>query len=104
MKKKQTIYRSNELLMKSVESLSWKSHALDEICKTLTMASPISRRMFFVLSASVVVVACSKDEKSADTQTGTSTTTAPTTTPVPQVALSGDPFTLGVASGDPTTE
>jgi alkaline phosphatase D len=60
--------------------------------------------MFFALSASVVVVACSKDEKSADTQPGTSTTTAPTTTPVPQVALSGDPFTLGVASGDPTTE
>jgi alkaline phosphatase D len=104
MKKKQTIYRSNELLMKSVESLSWKSHALDEICKTLTMASPISRRMFFALSASVVVVACSKDEKSADTQPGTSTTSAPTTSPVPQVALSGDPFTLGVASGDPTTE
>ena len=68
------------------------------------MASPISRRMFFALSASVVVVACSKDEKSADTQPGTSTTSAPTTSPVPQVALSGDPFTLGVASGDPTTE
>ncbi len=68
------------------------------------MASPISRRMFFALSASVVVVACSKDEKSTDTEPGTSTTSAPTTSPVPQVALSGDPFTLGVASGDPTTE
>jgi alkaline phosphatase D len=60
--------------------------------------------MFLALGASVVVVACSKDEKSADTQPDASTTSAPTTSPVPQVALSGDPFTLGVASGDPTTE
>jgi alkaline phosphatase D len=103
-RKKQTIYRPNELVMKSLWPKTTVVQHLDEICKTLTMASPISRRMFFVLSASVVVVACSKDEKSADSQPGTSTTTAPTTTPVPQVALSGDPFTLGVASGDPTTE
>jgi alkaline phosphatase D len=60
--------------------------------------------MFLALGASVVVAACSKDEKSTDTQPDASTTSAPTTSPVPQVALSGDPFTLGVASGDPTTE
>lgn len=68
------------------------------------MATPISRRIFFALSASVVMVACSKDEKLAGTRLIESTTTAPTTNPVPDVALSGDPFTLGVASGDPTTE
>lgn len=90
--------------MKSLESLSWKSRDLDKICNTHSMASPISRRMFFALSASVVVIACSKDEKAADTQPVASTTSAPTSSPVPQVALSGDPFTLGVASGDPTTE
>ena len=103
-RKKQTIYRSNELVMKSVKSRSSMSQGLDEICKTHVMTSPISRRMFLALGASVVVVACSKDEKSADTQPDASTTSAPTTSPVPQVALSGDPFTLGVASGDPTTE
>ena len=80
------------------------SQGLDKICKTHVMTSPISRRMFLALGASVVVVACSKDEESADTQPDASTTSAPTTSPVPQVALSGDPFTLGVASGDPTTE
>ncbi|MEI7506300.1 MAG: alkaline phosphatase D family protein [Actinomycetes bacterium] len=72
------------------------------------MASPISRRMFFALSASVAVVACSK--KDSDTQTtepvlsSNPTTVAPTTSPVPASNLVGDPFTLGVASGDPTSE
>jgi hypothetical protein len=41
--------------------------------------------MFLALGASVVVVACSKDEKSTDTQPDASTTSAPTTSPVPQV-------------------
>jgi alkaline phosphatase D len=82
---------------------------LDEICKTLTMTSPISRRMFFALSASVVVVACSQDNSTESTdspvsQPEESTTSPATTAPVPMTALSGDPFTLGVASGDPTTE
>jgi len=90
--------------MKSTRPTTAVAQDLDEICKTHVMASPISRRMFLALGASVVVVACSKDEKSADTQPDASTTSAPTTSPVPQVALSGDPFTLGVASGDPTTE
>ena len=83
------------------------SHTLDEICKTRPMTSPISRRMFFALSASVVVVACSKNESSTDPSPDSSvasTSVAPTTSPVPPTDLSGDPFTLGVASGDPTDQ
>ena len=83
------------------------SHTLDEICKTHLMASPISRRMFFALSASVVVVACSKNESSTDPSPDSSvasTSVAPTTSPVPQTDLTSDPFTLGVASGDPTDQ
>ena len=106
-RKKQTIYRSNELVVKSKESPAFMSHALDEICKTHLMASPISRRMFFALSASVVVVACSKNESStepAPDSSAASTSVAPTTSPVPQTDLTSDPFTLGVASGDPTDQ
>ena len=83
------------------------SHTLDEICKTRPMTSPISRRMFFALSASVVVVACSKNESStepAPDSSAASTSVAPTTSPVPQTDLTSDPFTLGVASGDPTDQ
>ena len=83
------------------------SHTLDEICKTRSMTSPISRRMFFALSASVVVVACSKNESStapAPDSSAASTSVAPTTSPVPQTDLTSDPFTLGVASGDPTDQ
>ena len=106
-RKKQTIYRSNELVVKSKESPAFMSHTLDEICKTHLMASPISRRMFFALSASVVVVACSKNESStepAPDSSAASTSVAPTTSPVPQTDLTSDPFTLGVASGDPTDQ
>ena len=106
-RKKQTIYRSNELVVKSKESPAFMSHTLDEICKTHLMASPISRRMFFALSASVVVVACSKNESSTDPSPDSSvasTSVSPTTSPVPPTDLSGDPFTLGVASGDPTDQ
>jgi len=84
------------------------SHTLDEICKTHLMPSPISRRMFFALSASVAVVACSK--KDSGTQTtepvlnSDPTKVTPTTSPVPASNLASDPFTLGVASGDPTSE
>lgn len=83
------------------------SQDLDEICKTRPMTSPISRRMFFALSASVVVVACSKNESStepAPDSSAASTSVAPTTSPVPQTDLTSDPFTLGVASGDPTDQ
>ena len=106
-RKKQTIYRSNELVVKSKESPAYMSHTLDEICKTRPMTSPISRRMFFALSASVVVVACSKNESStepAPDSSAASTSVAPTTSPVPQTDLTSDPFTLGVASGDPTDQ
>ena len=106
-RKKQTIYRSNELVVKSKESPAFMSHTLDEICKTRPMTSPISRRMFFALSASVVVVACSKNESStepAPDSSAASTSVAPTTSPVPQTDLTSDPFTLGVASGDPTDQ
>ena len=106
-RKKQTIYRSNELVVKSKESPAFMSHTLDEICKTRSMTSPISRRMFFALSASVVVVACSKNESStapAPDSSAASTSVAPTTSPVPQTDLTSDPFTLGVASGDPTDQ
>ena len=106
-RKKQTIYRSNELVVKSKESPAFMSHTLDEICKTRPMTSPISRRMFFALSASVVVVACSKNEPSTDPSPDSSvpsTAAAPTTSPVPQTDLTSDPFTLGVASGDPTDQ
>ena len=66
----------------------------------------MSRRLFFALGASVVVVACSSSDSSSTTTATTDTTTppAPTTSPIPAADLSADPFTLGVASGDPTTE
>ena len=106
-RKKQTIYRSNELVMKSTRPTTAVAQDLDEICKTRPMTSPISRRMFFALSASVVVVACSKNESStepAPDSSAASTSVAPTTSPVPQTDLTSDPFTLGVASGDPTDQ
>jgi alkaline phosphatase D len=80
---------------------------------------PISRRMFLAAGAAVVVAACSDSGGDSSATTGaaqttppsvptsTSTTEAPTTTAEPTtttlaaVDLSGDPFTLGVASGDP---
>ncbi|MEP7115029.1 MAG: alkaline phosphatase D family protein, partial [Ilumatobacteraceae bacterium] len=81
---------------------------------------PISRRMFLAAGAAVVVAACSSsdDQQSAPTSipvvsstttttpastTSTTTTTEATTTTstLPAVELSADPFTLGVASGDP---
>jgi alkaline phosphatase D len=75
---------------------------------------PISRRAFLAAGAAVVVAACSDSEDdsaatsvAAETTVPTSTT-APTTTEstattstLPPVELSADPFTLGVASGDP---
>ena len=73
--------------MKSTRPTTAVAQDLDEICKTHVMASPISRRMFLALGASVVVVACSKDEKSADTQPDASTTSAPTTSLVESTTL-----------------
>jgi alkaline phosphatase D len=84
---------------------------------------PISRRMFLIGSVSIVIAACSDDstrnssaspsspvtEPSASAEgqppsTETVTTSAPgTTTTLAAVDLPGNPFTLGVASGDPDT-
>ena len=76
---------------------------------------PISRRNLLIGGAALAITACSDDSEggtstaspdttepttNAPASTVTSTTTAPTTTEA-TVELSGDPFTLGVASGDP---
>ncbi|MEM7139595.1 MAG: alkaline phosphatase D family protein [Actinomycetota bacterium] len=75
---------------------------------------PLSRRTFLAASAGLVAAACSDDggtdasptttspsttTTSTSTSTTTSSTTTTTTLPVPDLA--GDPFTVGVASGDP---
>jgi len=80
---------------------------------------PVSRRVFLAMGAAAVVAACSdsSDEGSATSSATTTpspttvppttaepTTTVPPTTTTSTLApleLSGDPFTLGVASGDP---
>ena len=72
------------------------------------MSAPISRRLFFALGASVVVAACTKSEGggSGDATSSTSpgSTSAPTTsTTLAPAPFDVDPFTLGVASGDPST-
>lgn len=68
----------------------------------------MSRRLFLALGASVVVAACSKsdDGASGDTTSPTPTTSADvstTSTSLPPAPFDVDPFTLGVASGDPST-
>ncbi len=79
----------------------------------------LSRRSFLALSA-VVVVGCSDSSESTDPETASPSTTDPdtadsdtadadttvpntpsTTSTVPPMELDADPFTLGVASGDP---
>jgi alkaline phosphatase D len=76
---------------------------------------PISRRAFLAASAAVVAAACSDgDDGESAVSTTPATTAAPSTTEaattteattttstVPPVELPADPFTLGVASGDP---
>ncbi len=82
---------------------------------TLIPRLPISRRMFLASTAAVVAAACSADGTStgeppssptpsttAVATTSTSSTT--TTTTLPPVNLPANPFTLGVASGDPDAE
>ena len=77
----------------------------------------MSRRVFLCGAAGVAIVACSDDSATSGSTAGTSVDTtdttvavseAPTTTvaatttsTLPDVELVGDPFTLGVASGDP---
>jgi len=74
---------------------------------------PISRRLFLAGSVAVVVGACSdattsgsttprpENTVAATTPPSSSTAPTPTSSTVPTPRLPGDPFTLGVASGDP---
>ena len=80
---------------------------------------PISRRLFLAGTAAVAITACSDDSTSSSDSSATTagepaestvpatdapeTTAAATTTTstLAPVELSGDPFTLGIASGDP---
>ena len=66
---------------------------------------PLNRRQFLLGAAGVAVLAACSDDAGDDTASDTSTTgPAETTTAPPVPALSGPPFTLGVASGDPDAE
>ena len=78
------------------------------------LSRPISRRVFFAGAAAVVIAACSDDAEqtssvtddnstvtTTDAVTTTEAPTTSTTTTLASVDLAGDPFTLGVASGDP---
>jgi len=68
---------------------------------------PISRRTFLAFGAAIAVAACADDgdrgtTTSAEPPDSTSTSQPTTITlAVPEADLAGDPFTLGVASGDP---
>jgi alkaline phosphatase D len=86
--------------------------------------NPISRRTFLAGSAAVALAACAGDDDSGSASlttdlpgpatTGspppttspatTTTSTAPTTTTTPPYPGATDPFTLGVASGDPLAD
>ena len=65
----------------------------------------LSRRSFLVVTAGGLVVACSGDSTTAPPVTTASTTTSTTTTTAatlpPGPTFSANPFSLGVASGDP---
>ena len=75
-----------------------------KICQTLKMTTPISRRMFLALGATVVVAACSSSEEGQSSESTEVASTVPATSLPPPSDLPSDPFTLGVASGDPDTE
>lgn len=72
--------------------------------------------MFLASAAAVTAAACSGDGTSSDSSSAPTTsrpdattptsslTTTTTTTSLPPIDLRGDPFTLGVASGDPDEE
>lgn len=64
-------------------------------------SSPLTRRGFLGgMAATLALAACRSGE---DGSAGGTTTTSPTTMP-PAPDLPGDPFTLGVASGDPLAD
>lgn len=73
------------------------------------MTPPISRRLFLALGASVVITSCrdsTAPTATIDPNAGGDTSPEylgpPETAPVPQSSIAVNPFTLGVASGDPT--
>ncbi|MDW3220734.1 MAG: alkaline phosphatase D family protein [Acidimicrobiales bacterium] len=70
--------------------------------------SPLTRRSFLIVTASGIIAACSGDATSAPPVTTASTTSAaPTTTAStlpPGPSFAADPFSLGVASGDPASD
>lgn len=78
-------------------------HSL-KICQNLKMTTPISRRMFLALGATVVIAACSSSESGQSASSTEVATTTPPTSLAPPSDLPSNPFTLGVASGDPNTE
>jgi alkaline phosphatase D len=59
----------------------------------------VGRRGFLLGSGALLLAACSSGDDGG--ATAASTTTTPTSTTLHTARLSGDPFTLGVASGDP---
>jgi alkaline phosphatase D len=72
------------------------------------MSAPISRRLFLALGASVIVTACSTSNEETGVDSTSPTAPPPTEAPTTSVTLPPapfdvDPFTLGVASGDPTS-
>lgn len=66
-------------------------------------ATPLTRRGFLGAAMAAVVAACSDDDGAArsTSTTATTATTSSSTTTLAPVRLASDPFTLGVASGDP---
>ena len=74
---------------------------------TVSPTTLLSRRMFLASAAAVVVAACS-DNSSGGEATDAPTTSAPSTsttsTTLAPIDLPADPFTLGVASGDPDAQ
>lgn len=72
------------------------------VCQTSQVTAPISRRMFLALGATVLVTACGERGNSSTTPPTNQQSSTPTTSPVPTSSIATDPFTLGVASGDPT--
>ena len=74
----------------------------------IARSRPLTRRSFIASAVAAAIAAgCSSDDdpsSGAPTPTTVAPTPAPEPTPasVPAVDLPGDPFTLGVASGDPT--
>ncbi len=64
----------------------------------------LTRRGFLAAAVATALAACSDDGSNAAPDETTTTTVAPATKSAPPVQLSSDPFTLGVASGDPLSD